>query len=174
MRLGNFCLLYAVLLLDTNHQHFCCTAVDAKERESPALRILSPFYYEPLEPDEFEVKIDLSSLLAPCSVVLRINGVERAGHVHENATQNSVWTWRPEESLLRELDGFNGLQVMALQAVCKKKPADAALMIPQSSRAHRLILRSYDSTSCCTLVPVQNKERKMERCLAKETSRPRS
>jgi hypothetical protein len=124
MRLGNFCLLYAVLLLDTNHQHFCCTAVDAKERESPALRILSPFYYEPLEPDEFEVKIDLSSLLAPCSVVLRINGVERAGHVHENATQNSVWTWRPEESLLRELDGFNGLQVMALQAVCKKKPAD--------------------------------------------------
>ena len=103
-----------LLLLRTRLGH-----VQGAARPDWAVRILSPFPFEPLEPEEVEVSVDLSALPVPCAVAIVLNGHRVAVYIREVAdAQNAEWTWRPDEHLLRTLDGFNGLEVEARMAVC--------------------------------------------------------
>ena len=86
-----------------------------------AVRILSPFSYEPLEPHEFEVRTDISALPAKVNLVFLVNGVQRMSHELDSGAESArEWTWRPGEAALSDLDGFNGLEVRAVQTGCSK------------------------------------------------------
>ena len=86
------------------------------------VKILSPFSYEPLEREEVKVSVDVSALPFPCSIEVRLNGHRVASEAleHKPHAHNASWHWHPEEHILRELDGFNGLEIVARQAVCAK------------------------------------------------------
>ena len=115
-----------VLLLRTRLGHVQCAA----RPNDWAIQILSPFSFEPLEPEEVEVTIDLSALPVPCSVAIVLNGHRAAGYIREVAdAQNSEWTWRPDEQLLRTLDGFNGLEVEARRHTFSQVFSTATLYI---------------------------------------------
>ena len=115
-----------LLLLRTRVGHVQCAACT----DEWAIEILSPFSFEPLEPEEVEVSIDLSALPVPCSVAIVLNGHRVAGYIREVAdAQNSEWTWRPDEQLLRTLDGFNGLEVEARRQTFSQVFSTATLYI---------------------------------------------
>lgn len=120
-----------LLLLRTRLGHVQCAA----RTDEWAIEILSPFSFEPLEPEEVEVSIDLSALPVPCSVAIVLNGHRVAGYIREVAgAENSEWTWRPDEQLLRTLEGFNGLEVEARRHIFSQVFSTATLYIVNGLR----------------------------------------
>lgn len=140
MRAGLCPALLALLLLLSprlEQSPFCAAFEDVRPQESTtallgnhaddtrsgaggfSIEILSPFNFEPLEAEEMQVSIDVSALPTPCCVDIIVNGHRIAQHFLEVVDpSDAVWSWRPEESVVRGLDGFNGLEVVARQAVC--------------------------------------------------------
>jgi hypothetical protein len=106
--------------VDTRRAAFSAAGASASQHWH--VTILSPFSYEPLEREEVKVSVDVSALPFPCSIEVRLNGHRVASDTleHKPHAHNATWIWHPEEHILRELEGFNGLEVVARQAVCAK------------------------------------------------------
>ena len=86
------------------------------------VKILSPFPYEPVERADFKVSVDVSALPFPCSVEVLLNGHTVVSYALEHAplARNASWNWNPTWNIIQDLDGFNGLEVVARQAVCAR------------------------------------------------------
>ena len=91
-------------------------------RQPWSVKILSPFSYEPVERAELKVSVDVSALPLPCSIDVLLNGHKVVSYNLEPGptARKGSWSWHPEERILQDLDGFNGLEVVVRQAVCAR------------------------------------------------------
>lgn len=118
---SSFGLLFLVLLLSPLEPWQCAArnVQPSSASSGESLRILSPFFNEPIGAEEMEVSVDVSSLPVSCGLSIVINGHSKANYMLDRADHSkTVWTWRPDPKTLQGLDGFMSLHVVARLGKC--------------------------------------------------------